>query len=57
MHAERMGARRESVSTRCPSISMLPESGACAPVITLMSVDFPAPFPQERVTSPGFEPK
>src|ERR1041385_7283336 len=37
-----------------PSISIDPPSGWCAPVMTLMSVDLPAPFsPRRAWTSPA----
>src|SRR4051812_30447659 len=37
-----------------PPIASVPESGVTAPVMTLMSVDFPAPFsPINAWTSPG----
>src|SRR5947207_7837890 len=40
--------------TGWPSISIVPPSGTCAPVMTLMSVDLPAPFsPTNACTSPA----
>src|SRR6266542_1613510 len=40
--------------TCSPSISILPPSGWCAPVMTLMRVDLPAPFsPRRAWTSPA----
>ncbi len=40
--------------TRWPSIMSVPESAVTAPVITLISVDFPAPFsPSSACTSPA----
>src|SRR3972149_11479454 len=38
----------------CPRISIVPPSGWCAPVMTLISVDLPAPFsPSNACTSPA----
>src|SRR5687767_2487130 len=40
--------------TDCPAISIVPPSGWCAPVMTLMRLDLPAPFsPSSAWTSPA----